>query len=330
MMEKTLDLIGLANPMQDLLVDIDRLPVSNQNMRLKEYCFQGGGNVTTALAAAGMLGLKTSCIGVVGDDIFGYANIEDFKFNHVDTSRIVIDPGTRTDFCIAVTESSCEGKNFLSISGTCRQLAPEDLDEKYIQSAKVLHLGGLITPAAIRAAEMMHAGGGKVSIDANYYRSDVYDHYNHYDIFIASETYYKGIVADKGLDGADRESVLRYIRSQGPEIVLFTFGSEGGFGLDGDEYFEWPIFRVKTVDSTGAGDVFHGAFVYCHLQGWDVKTSARFCAAVSAIKCTRQGGRAGIPTLENVLHFLNTGEMDTDELDKREFHYRHGFFGGRG
>lgn len=329
MMEKTLDVIGLANPMQDLLVDLDKLPVTNQNMRLKEYCFQGGGNVTTALAAAGTLGLKASCVGVVGDDLFGYANIEDFKFNHVDTSRIVIDPGKRTDFSIAVTESGCDGKNFLSISGTCRQLQPEDLDEKYIQSAKVLHLGGLITPACVRAAEMIHASGGKVCIDANYYRPDVYENYAHYDFFIASETYYKGVVADKGLDGNDRESVVRYIRSQGPEVVLFTFGTEGGFGLDGDEFFTWPIFKVKTVDSTGAGDVFHGAYIYCYLQGWDIKTSVRFCAAVSAIKCTRQGGRMGIPTAEHVMKFLETGEIDQKELNEREFHYRHGFFGNR-
>jgi len=277
--------------------------------------------------ASAMMGLKVSSLGIVGDDIFGMANIGDFEFNGVDTTHILIDPGTRTDFCIAITESSCDGKNFLSIPGTCRLLQPEDLDEEYIKSARILHIGGLITPAAVRAAEIIHKAGGKVSIDANYYRPDVYDNYKYYDIFIASETYYKGLVEDKGFQDKSREEVLHWLRSQGPEIVIFTFGSEGGFGLDGDDYFEWPIFKVRTVDSTGAGDVFHGAFAYCYLQGWGVKESARFCSAVSAIKCTRQGGRAGIPTRTNVEKFLETGEIDTAELDVREARYRHGFFG---
>lgn len=320
-----MDVIGFANPMQDLLVELDCLPKSNQNLAMREYCFQGGGNVPTALVACGMLGMKCAIVGVVGDDIFGYANLADFAYNHVDTSHVVVDHGTRTDFCISVTERAVEGKEFISKRGTCREMGIEDLDEAFMKSAKIMHIG-YTNPTVLRACEMLHESGGKISIDAAYYRPDIYEHYDQFDIFIASENYYKTMLRELGTE-MNREETCRMIRRKGPEIVIFTFGTEGCFGVYGDTYFETPAFKVETVDSTGAGDVFHGAFDYGYLQKWDVPYITRFCSAFSAIKCTRQGGRAGIPTKENVMRYLETGEIDTQEIDAREAHYRHGFFG---
>ena len=74
---------------------------------------------------------------------------------------------------------------------------------------------------------------------------------------------------------------------------------------------------MDVVDTVGAGDVFHGAFVAGLLQGWSVKDICRFASAVSAIKITRQGGRAGIPDMKTVQHFLETGEIDYKEIDER-------------
>lgn len=327
MMEKRFDVVGIANPIQDLVVDLQKLPDSNVNMSMNDYCFQGGGNVATAMVASAMLGLKSAMIGVVGDDIFGHANLADFAFNRVDTSHVIMQPNTRTDFCIAVTERAVEGKEFISKAGTCRQIQPDDLDEAFIQSAKVLHVG-FLSPAVLRACDIIHAAGGKVSVDAAYYRPDIYENYARLDLFIGSETYYNAMVKALGLT-TGREETMRMLQRQGPEIVIFTFGPEGCCGVSGDQYFEVPAFKVNAVDSTGAGDVFHGAFVYAYLQGWDVKRCARFCSGVSAIKCTRPGGRAGIPTLRNVMNYLDTGVIDEQEIDQRTLRYKHGFFGMR-
>ena len=323
MPEKKFDVIGLGQPIQDLLVELEQLPETNHNLAMNDYIFQGGGNVATAMVASGMMGLKAAMIGSVGDDLFGNALLADFEFNGVDTSHIIVESGTRTDFCICVTERAVEGKEFISKQGTCHIIQPEQLDEAFIQSGKVLHVG-ILTPAAIRACEMMHAGGGKVSIDAAYYRPDIYGNYCHLDIFIASENYYNKMHEEMKTD-MTREETCRFIQKQGPEIVIFTFGTEGCFGVDKHKYFEMPCFKVETVDSTGAGDVFHGAFIYAWLQGWDIERAARFCSGVSAIKCTQRGGRAGIPTPKNVLHFIETGKIDTDEINRRVDRYRLGF-----
>ena len=87
---------------------------------------------------------------------------------------------------------------------------------------------------------------------------------------------------------------------------------------------DFGVWGRCPVDSTGAGDVFHGAYIYAWLQGWDAKTCCRFCSGVSAIKCTRPGGRSGIPTLPVLEKFLATGEIDGAELDERVRHYKYG------
>ena len=318
-MEKKWDVIGLANPILDMVLEMERLPESNTNCRLYEACFQGGGNVTTALAVCGMLGLRSSVLGVVGDDMAGNANIADFKFNHVDTTHLIVDPGKRTNLCVCITERYNKGKEFLSRGGDCRQLEVADLDEGFIKSARMLHIG-LFTPAVVQACEWIHESGGKVSIDAAYYRPDIYENYRHIDVFIGSETYFDAMGG-----GKDVEAAMRAIQKQGPETVIFTFGSKGCCGVCADKYFEMPPFKVDVVDTTGAGDVFHGAYDYAYLQGWDAARCARFASAASAVKCTHLGGRAGIANLATLTRFLETGVIDDAEIKERVCRYRRGF-----
>lgn len=323
MMKKEMDLIGFGDPFFDLVVKVEELPKTNTSCQMREYGFQGGGNVPTAVVAASRLGLKTSLIGCVGDDLFGRAGLADLKYNGVDVSRMSVQEGKKSNFCICVTEYAIEGKEFISKPGDFSDIRTEELDEAYIKSAKMLHVA-LITPAVIKACEWMHETGGKVSIDANYYRPHVYENYQHIDIFIGSELYYHCFCEDNGLEPEDYRKNMELLKSKGPEIVIFTFGSEGCKGVYEDKYFEIPAFQVEVVDTTGAGDVFHGAFDYFYLQGWDVETCARYATGVSAIKCTRPGGRSGIPTISVLESFMKTGEIDYTEIDERVAHYKKG------
>jgi len=111
----------------------------------------------------------------------------------------------------------------------------------------------------------------------------------------------------------------------GPEIVVITIGNKGCVGIDKNGYFEQETFNsVKVVDTVGAGDVFHGAFLFGLLQGWCAAKTARFANAVSSIKCSRIGGRAGIPDFKTVNEFLETGKIDYSEIDERIKYYSRG------
>ena len=97
----------------------------------------------------------------------------------------------------------------------------------------------------------------------------------------------------------------------GPEIVVVTRGEHGSYTVTGETAFATAAFPVAVVDTTGAGDVFHGAYLYGLLQGWDLVTTARFAGATAALKCTRLGGRAAIPGLPEVLAFLAERSRET-------------------
>ncbi len=90
----------------------------------------------------------------------------------------------------------------------------------------------------------------------------------------------------------------------GPEAAVVTLGERGCAALTGSGLLEVPGFEVDAVDTTGAGDVFHGAFIFGVLEGWDIERICIFSNAVAALKCRRLGGRAGIPNLQEALNFL--------------------------
>ena len=120
------------------------------------------------------------------------------------------------------------------------------------------------------------------------------------------------------------EEECREIFASGPKIVVFTFGEKGCVGYSKEGFFVLPAFSVDVVDTVGAGDVFHGAFLAQLLKGQSVMECARAASAVSAIKCTRIGGRAGIPNSETLQKFLDTGEIEYTEIDERVNFYRRG------
>ena len=97
---------------------------------------------------------------------------------------------------------------------------------------------------------------------------------------------------------------MRKMRSLGPEIVGITLGDDGCILSWENEIHREPAFVMDVVDTTGAGDVFHGAFIYGLLQDWPLTRIARFANAVAAMKCRELGGRAGIPALDEVMAFL--------------------------
>lgn len=84
-----------------------------------------------------------------------------------------------------------------------------------------------------------------------------------------------------------------------------TLGERGFTGIDNGEVFDIPAVIVETVDTLGAGDVFHGAFMVGILHGWDTRQSARFASAAAAMTCRELGGRKGIPTFDEVLEFMD-------------------------
>lgn len=318
-MKKRFDIIGIGHPCADYLIHIESIPGPNESRRALEGSWQAGGKVPTGLAAAARCGLSCAFIGSMGDDLFGQYCYYDFQKHGIDLSAAQIQKGSTTDIGVVLSDKQSGGRNIIYRRGSYRRPALEDIDFSLFASADYLYIA-LADELHIAAAKYAKEHGLKVLIDAdNRPLSSYMGILPYIDYFIASEFVYQDSFADE-----QYEKHMREIIRQGPSVVAFTFGDKGCRVLSDEGYFEIPAFRVDAIDTTGAGDVFHGAFFYGLKQHYSIRDTAVFASAVSAVKCTCIGGRAGIPTPEVTRKFIRTGEIDSRELQERTEEYSWG------
>lgn len=315
------DVVGIGDLCLDFTAATPRIPATDMAVPLLYTTSQGGGKVPTALVALRRLGGSCTLFSTVGDDAAGRFCVQELRDAGVDTRNLVCLRGQRTNLTICLAEQETGGRSFIG-KYEMRTVLPEELDRQVIQEAKYLHLWS-VSPAAQRASAWIHAAGGHVVFDADRYSPDIESHLQMIDIFICSEFYFTGMFgAQASQDTAALEAGLRTLQEKGPRVAVVTLGAKGYAGADENGYFAGPAFtEIQVVDSTGAGDVFHGAFLYGLLQGWTAPETARFAAAVSAVKCTALGGRAGIPDAGVTEHFMRTGEIDRTLQKQWERYY---------
>jgi sugar/nucleoside kinase (ribokinase family) len=158
----------------------------------------------------------------------------------------------------------------------------------------------------MEAATQAKALGMTVVLDAGTMRDESKKLVALVDILIASETFATPLV---GID-ASNETALRALHGLGPEQVIITLGQKGSIGLNDRGIIRQAAFQVRAKDTTGAGDVYHGAYIYGLLQGWDMPRCMRFASATAAFKCKRTGAHTGIPDLTAVHEFLKAHEPE--------------------
>lgn len=294
-----MDVVGLGYCSLDYLGIVPGRPEFDADtVSLSDFAKSGGGPVSTALVASARLGARTGYIGVLGKDEGGAFLKEEFEREGVDLSRLRMQTGARSQICIVLVEAGTGRRSILCYRAK-GELVLDETDRTYISSARYLHLDGYHMRAAITAARWSRADGVRVSFDANRPRPGLDELLPLVDVLIASERFPPAYTGQ-----GDQVRAGRSLLEMGPEIVVITLGAAGCLCLWGDQVVHVPGFQVDVVDTTGAGDAFHGAFLYGLLQGWELERTAIFANAVAAINCTRLSGRAGLPSVSEVEIFL--------------------------
>ena len=312
------DVIGVEAPCVDCLLHLPRLPRPNEGLAVEDSSWQGGGKVSTAMVALARLGASCGMISDIGDDGYGRFSKRDFDFHGVETTHVRLHQDYQTGLSYVLSEDETHGRNILHWNHKAAPAGLTPEDKEYLCQAKLLHLASA-QEACREAAAIVHQNGGLVAFDADGYSPDIEAFIPNIDYFIASEFYYRHCYGDS----QDFEGNCRQIIARGPRVCIFTFGPQGCLGVGPEGFFNEPTFPVPVVDTVGAGDVYHGAFLYGVLQGWETARSARFANAVASLKCTCIGGRAGIPTLEETLAFIKTGCVHRpEEIEHRLERYR--------
>jgi sugar/nucleoside kinase (ribokinase family) len=189
----------------------------------------------------------------------------------------------------------------------------EELDKEYITSADFLLLDGTYPEAASQAAKWMREAGKTVMLDGSKTNEPLSDSIKKLvplvDVLICGSGFSYMLTGIENIFAAGRA-----VLNLGPSIFVQTEGEKGSYTVTEDERFHVPAFDVDIVDTTGAGDVFHGAFLIGLLKRWDVKSISVFSTAVSALKCMKLGGRRSIPEYKEVEAFLEARGLVLDSI----------------
>jgi ribokinase len=310
----TYPVVGLGMACIDILLRGRELPTWERGVRFSEAGIEGGGPVATAIVAAQRLGVPAAMIGTYGSDRLGRIKLETIAEWGVDVSHMLRrDQPENQAVVVTVNEDNGE-RTFSGVAWSANiQITPEELDPGFITQADFLHLDGYHAAAALEAARWMHAAGKQVMLDGSATRGPLSPAMRalvaEVDVLICGAGFGPALTGQTDLWDCGRAAL-----DLGPRIVVQTEGKAGSYTVTQAERFHIPAFDVAVVDTTGAGDVFHGAYLTGLLKGWNERAIATFASAVSAIKCTRLSGRRGIPTFDQTMQFLRERGIALESL----------------
>jgi len=298
--EGAIDVTGVGYSCMDFLATVPGMPEINTKMEIDSLSIQGGGPTATAMATVAHLGAWAALIAKIGDDLPGRLALAELERGRVDTSGVVIQPGASSQCAFIMVDGPSGLRTVLWTRGSLDPLRPDEVDTAMVLSSKYLLIDDLEPAAAASSASMAKKAGIPVVLDAGSVRPGVAELIPLCTHLVASEHFPGDFTGRRDIrDGAAA------LLDMGPSIVTVTLGEHGCVALQkGKPAIEQKGFRVRAVDTTGAGDVFHGAYIRALLEGWELPKVLEFACAVAALKCTKPGGRSGIPTMGEALAFL--------------------------
>jgi len=304
MSDTRVDIVGLGLATIDIMTLIPRLPQPDEVFRARRILLEGGGPVATALAAAAKLGATTAYLGPIAPTRWGSLTRAGLEAHGVDTSHAPTRTTGEQSVSVILVDGPTGQRSILYGSGEIQDLAPAEVPAEQIAAARVLHLDGVHLEAARHAAEIARQAGVTVSFDggAGELWAGVETLLPFVDLMVVARRF-----AQQHTGHADPlQAGPALLEAYQPRQVVITDGAQGCWYWDTRVYLHQPAFAIDAVDTTGAGDVFHGAYLYAFLQDWPARRCLAFAAAAAALKCRTLGGRTGIPTAGETSRFLET------------------------
>ena len=274
-------------------------PDKNRSAVISRYTEQPGGLTANALLAAARLGARVRLIGAVGDDPAGRQILSMLRREGVGTEYIDVFAGRESYFSFIRIDAFTAERYIYCKRDT---VDPEDMviHPEAVKDADVFLTDSHFPGAAAEYARIAYEEGiptvGDYKLSPE--NADLLLRYTEYPVI--SEDYALSLAPDGRI-----ETALEVMAGSNDRCVpVITCGARGCVYYQGGRAEAVPAFRVPAEDTAAAGDVFHGGFARAIAAGCCVRAALVFASAVSAIKCTRFGGSAGAPGLEEVKLFL--------------------------
>lgn len=273
----------------------------------------GGCAANTAIAMA-KLGLQTSALGKVGDDIFGQFIINALRDDNVATDGVVTDPSVNTAFTFAIVGSDGQ-RRFLHTMGANATLCEDDINLDIVAQARILHVAGTMVMPTFDGHQTAHIlqrareAGVTTSMDL-VFNDRVADYLPlvgpclpHLDMFLPSIE-----EAERVTGTSEPPQIARRIRQAGCPAVVVKLAEKGCYVCGEGEEAYVPCYEVEVVDTAGAGDCWVAGFMAGRLRGWSLVESARFGNAVAAHCIQAVGCTSGVRDFQSIRQFQKTAK----------------------
>jgi sulfofructose kinase len=310
-----IDILGIGVVAVDDLVFLEGFPSPDSKMPIVRRERHAGGLTGTALVAARRMGARCAYAGILGNDELSRFILDSLAAERVSTDSVLRREGARPYHSTILIDTTTKTRTILFDSDGVVGPDPDHLPEKEILSAGVLFVDHLGLAGMVRAARLARGAGIPVVADLEVSSAPLLSAL----IGLVDHLIVPWNIAAELTGGADGPAAARGLweapidpgagagRAAGRSAVVVTRGTDGSWCISSErpgEVFHQPSFRVETVDTTGCGDVFHGAYAAALRERQPVEERLRFAAAVAALKATRVGGQKGIPTRGEVEKFL--------------------------
>ncbi|MBC7928640.1 MAG: ribokinase [Bryobacteraceae bacterium] len=309
------DVVGVGLNATDTLILLPRFPAYAGKVPFSGEMLSPGGQVASAMVACAQLGLRVKYIGTLGDDERGRIQMESLRLSGIDLADVQVRKDCPNQTAYILIDESTGERTVLWKREECLRLQPEEITPEMICCARLLHIDGHDTTAVARAAQIAREHSIPVTVDVDTIYHGFERVLPYVDYLIASSEFPGQWTSER-----DPFRALEAIqREYGMRVAAMTLGAHGALALAEGRFVYSPAYVVNCVDTTGAGDVFHGAFCYAVLQGMPLQDALDLSNAMAAVNCTAIGARGGI----HLIHEARSMMARTERRSHRDFELRH-------
>ncbi|HEX3281860.1 MAG TPA: PfkB family carbohydrate kinase [Pyrinomonadaceae bacterium] len=305
------DAVGFGLNAVDHLIVVSKYPEFDTKSRLLDHKQAAGGQTATAMVALQRLGLKTAYAGRFGSDAEGQFGFQVLQDEGVNCEFAEVIEGARNQIAFIIVDARNGERTIIWDRDERVSYAADEAPLALAARGRVLHLDAHDPPACLRMAQAARAAGTIISADIDNIYDGLPELLPLIDILITSAEFPHRLtgIAD------ERASLIELRARYGCAIVGLTKGARGAVILCDGQFLESPACEVPQGcrDTTGAGDAFHGGFLFGLLTGEDIESSLHLGNAVAALKCRDLGARTALPSQNELAEFLEfTRDYKTD------------------
>ena len=293
---KAFDAVALGLNAVDHLIVVPHFPEFNTKIPFVSHTLAPGGQCATAMVALARLGMRTRYIGKVGSDDAGRLQIASIEKEGVECSGVAVVEGAETQTAFIIIDKVSGERTILWNRDERLTVTEGEVDREAVTSGRVLHLDGHDVAASIAAATFAREAGVPTVLDIDNAYPGFEGLLPLIDFIISSSSFTERVTGETDL----RRGIRELARRSGSPFVAATSGRNGALAYFQGQYLHSPAFAVECKDTTGAGDAFHGGFIYGLLAGLGVEDTLRMANAVAALNCRGVGARTALPTLDEV------------------------------